>query len=222
MSYANAVGSLTWATSGNREDVGEWECDPNKVEVLDEDCVIDRTGKFRTIEFSERVHKQIDSTMRNVIIVRLLGRNIGESGEAVEEQRIESGGDMANERGDEALERVNRNSIVVTAEIHKVSILHRVVIRYTLQFRSLRKDMAGVVQMGLFWGRHVGAKRHGGCLTSGAQAARSESTCGSTRALVNQDGALEPIVSGDVSSAIRTIVPAAGLGIEGKGSVADQ
>ncbi|KAK8661584.1 hypothetical protein V6N13_091182 [Hibiscus sabdariffa] len=36
------------------------------------------------------------------------------------------------------------------------------------------------------------------------------------------DGALEPIVSGDVSSAIRTIVPAAGLGIEGKGSVADQ
>ncbi|KAL4302847.1 hypothetical protein GQ457_10G018520 [Hibiscus cannabinus] len=77
MSYANIVGYSAREANRNREDVGDWECDPNKVEVLDEDCVIDRTGKFPTIEFSERVHKQIDSTMRNVIIVRLLGRNIG-------------------------------------------------------------------------------------------------------------------------------------------------
>ncbi|KAL4340504.1 hypothetical protein GQ457_08G008970 [Hibiscus cannabinus] len=32
---------------------------------------------FSTIKFSERVHAQIDKSMRNVIIVRLLGRSIG-------------------------------------------------------------------------------------------------------------------------------------------------
>ncbi|KAK8661583.1 hypothetical protein V6N13_091181 [Hibiscus sabdariffa] len=153
MSYANAVGSLTWATSGNREDVGEWECDPNKVE---EACVGSRSKENRPMEdlttianvnvpskdaardsnlfgpwmTVENRRKRLSSggpsssrgsgkqTIENVVNrFAVLER---ESGEAVEEQRIESGGDMANERGDEALERVNRNSIVVTAEIHKV------------------------------------------------------------------------------------------------------
>ncbi|KAL4386741.1 hypothetical protein GQ457_09G028410 [Hibiscus cannabinus] len=48
-----------------------------EVVVLDEDCLIEESGAFSTIKFSERVHAQIDKSMRNVIIVRLLGRSIG-------------------------------------------------------------------------------------------------------------------------------------------------
>ncbi|KAL4297051.1 hypothetical protein GQ457_12G005610 [Hibiscus cannabinus] len=74
LSYANVVGKSQ--SKGGFSSDG-LELDPHKVVVLDEDCVVDREGKFPTIKFSKRVHDQIDSTMRNVIIVRLLGRNIG-------------------------------------------------------------------------------------------------------------------------------------------------
>ncbi|KAK9031567.1 hypothetical protein V6N11_055863 [Hibiscus sabdariffa] len=37
--------------------------DPDAVEVLDEDCVIDNSGAFPTIAFSERVHSQVDQTV---------------------------------------------------------------------------------------------------------------------------------------------------------------
>ncbi|KAE8711475.1 hypothetical protein F3Y22_tig00110293pilonHSYRG00100 [Hibiscus syriacus] len=47
------------------------------VEVLDEDCIIDETGEFPTIKFSDRVHDQIDKSTSTAIIVRLLGRTIG-------------------------------------------------------------------------------------------------------------------------------------------------
>ncbi|KAE8702157.1 hypothetical protein F3Y22_tig00110500pilonHSYRG00187 [Hibiscus syriacus] len=49
----------------------------DEIVVLDEDYVIDKSGAFPTIKFSEKVHDQIDKNMRNVIIVRLLGRMIG-------------------------------------------------------------------------------------------------------------------------------------------------
>ncbi|KAL4335590.1 hypothetical protein GQ457_07G002370 [Hibiscus cannabinus] len=74
LSYANVVGKSR--SKGGFSSDG-LELDPHQVVVLDEDCVVDREGKFPTIKFSKRVHDQIDSTMRNVIIVCLLGRNIG-------------------------------------------------------------------------------------------------------------------------------------------------
>ncbi|XP_039039738.1 uncharacterized protein LOC120177789 [Hibiscus syriacus] len=49
----------------------------DEIVVLDEDYVIDKSDAFPTIKFSEKVHDQIDKNMRNVIIVRLLGRMIG-------------------------------------------------------------------------------------------------------------------------------------------------
>ncbi|KAL4304455.1 hypothetical protein GQ457_10G010860 [Hibiscus cannabinus] len=48
-----------------------------EVVVRDEDCLVDDSGAFPRIQFSEKVHDQIDQSMRNVIIVRLLGKVIG-------------------------------------------------------------------------------------------------------------------------------------------------
>ncbi|KAK8556722.1 hypothetical protein V6N12_003117 [Hibiscus sabdariffa] len=75
MSYANIVGTSLRRNTGDRDDLESLEFDLNKVVVLDEDCVVDRTGSFPKIEFSERVHKQIDSTMRNVVIESCVGKN---------------------------------------------------------------------------------------------------------------------------------------------------
>ncbi|KAL4304140.1 hypothetical protein GQ457_10G010950 [Hibiscus cannabinus] len=50
---------------------------PDKVIVRDEDCVVDRSGRFPKIKFADHVHDQIDLCMSQAIIVRLLGRNIG-------------------------------------------------------------------------------------------------------------------------------------------------
>ncbi|KAK8589293.1 hypothetical protein V6N12_023695 [Hibiscus sabdariffa] len=49
----------------------------DNIVVLDEDYVIDQSGKIPSIKFSTRVHEQIDNSMCNTIIVRLLGRSIG-------------------------------------------------------------------------------------------------------------------------------------------------
>ncbi|KAL4384528.1 hypothetical protein GQ457_15G012170 [Hibiscus cannabinus] len=48
-----------------------------EVVVLDEDVILQRDGKIPSIQFSPRVHDQVDRNLRNAIIVRLLGRTIG-------------------------------------------------------------------------------------------------------------------------------------------------
>ncbi|KAL4278142.1 hypothetical protein GQ457_03G020710 [Hibiscus cannabinus] len=45
--------------------------------LLEEDCIVDDSGSFPSIEFSERVHSLIDASMSQAVIVRLLGRSIG-------------------------------------------------------------------------------------------------------------------------------------------------
>ncbi|KAL4285073.1 hypothetical protein GQ457_16G011210 [Hibiscus cannabinus] len=54
-------------------------CDAGSVEikVSESDYVIDRSGPFPTVQFSDKVHDQIDRNMRNSVIIRLLGRKIG-------------------------------------------------------------------------------------------------------------------------------------------------
>ncbi|KAL4308431.1 hypothetical protein GQ457_01G006790 [Hibiscus cannabinus] len=45
--------------------------------ILDDDVLLDRSGAIPSIQFSNRVHDQVDRNMRNAIIVRLLGRSTG-------------------------------------------------------------------------------------------------------------------------------------------------
>ncbi|KAK8993843.1 hypothetical protein V6N11_008058 [Hibiscus sabdariffa] len=73
-SYASVV-----AKDSHRHDQSKEESFLNldEVVVLDEDCIITEFVEFLTIKFSDRVHDQIDYGMKNVITVRLLGRNIG-------------------------------------------------------------------------------------------------------------------------------------------------
>ncbi|KAL4291953.1 hypothetical protein GQ457_14G024000 [Hibiscus cannabinus] len=64
------------------------ECNPHsflKDEVLirEEDIIKDCSGKIPSIQFSARVHDQIDNNLRNAIIVRLLGRAIVEEAEPI-------------------------------------------------------------------------------------------------------------------------------------------
>ncbi|KAK8489300.1 hypothetical protein V6N11_063827 [Hibiscus sabdariffa] len=76
MSYANAVNGAGRKIALEQLRVDEFGGDPNKISVSDDDCVIDRTGKFPRIEFSEkeacdksenRVQETTDRTMHNVI-----------------------------------------------------------------------------------------------------------------------------------------------------------
>ncbi|KAK9012129.1 hypothetical protein V6N11_040198 [Hibiscus sabdariffa] len=61
-----------------------------EVVVLDEDCLVDDSGAFPMIKFSDRVHDQIDKNMQNVIIVRLLVLNEGNGeGELPNEDDLE-------------------------------------------------------------------------------------------------------------------------------------
>ncbi|KAL4383220.1 hypothetical protein GQ457_15G009900 [Hibiscus cannabinus] len=73
-SYASVVARDS-VRMGNSSD--EHCLNPDDIVVRDEDCIVTETGDFPTIKFSERIHDQIDHSMKNVIIVRLLGRNIG-------------------------------------------------------------------------------------------------------------------------------------------------
>ncbi|KAK8502246.1 hypothetical protein V6N12_011664 [Hibiscus sabdariffa] len=45
--------------------------------VIEDDVIIDRIGLFPFIKFSDHIHEQIDVSMNNIIIDRLLGRSIG-------------------------------------------------------------------------------------------------------------------------------------------------
>ncbi|KAK8553972.1 hypothetical protein V6N12_030951 [Hibiscus sabdariffa] len=47
------------------------------VVVLDEDVIVDDSGPFTVIRFSDRVHDVIDQSIGRSLIVRLLGRSIG-------------------------------------------------------------------------------------------------------------------------------------------------
>ncbi|KAL4296763.1 hypothetical protein GQ457_12G006080 [Hibiscus cannabinus] len=77
VSYAKVLSTPGKGTPKDQIGLGESVCDPHKILVSDDDCVVDKSGKFPKIEFSERVHQQLDLAIWNVIIVRLLGRNIG-------------------------------------------------------------------------------------------------------------------------------------------------
>ncbi|KAK8487930.1 hypothetical protein V6N11_014387, partial [Hibiscus sabdariffa] len=74
ISYARMVAGDI-GSNNNFDDIVDLT--PDKVIVRDEDCVIDHSGEYPTIAFSDHVHDQIDQCMRQTIIVRLLGRNIG-------------------------------------------------------------------------------------------------------------------------------------------------
>ncbi|KAL4379850.1 hypothetical protein GQ457_02G019350 [Hibiscus cannabinus] len=73
-SYASMVTGSHDRRPG-KEHIGCFDAD--NITVLEEDVIIDRSGKIPTICFSNRVHDQIDLTMRIVLVVRLLGRSIG-------------------------------------------------------------------------------------------------------------------------------------------------
>ncbi|KAK8593464.1 hypothetical protein V6N12_045544 [Hibiscus sabdariffa] len=49
----------------------------DNIVIPNTDCVVDNSGTFPKIRFSERVHEMIDRSMQRVVIVRLLGRSIG-------------------------------------------------------------------------------------------------------------------------------------------------
>ncbi|KAL4367688.1 hypothetical protein GQ457_05G032520 [Hibiscus cannabinus] len=74
ISYARMVAGDIGSNS-SLDDIADLT--PDKVIVRDEDCVIDHSGEYPTIAFSNHVHDQIDQCIRQTIIVRLLGRNIG-------------------------------------------------------------------------------------------------------------------------------------------------
>ncbi|KAL4346395.1 hypothetical protein GQ457_17G004810 [Hibiscus cannabinus] len=75
VSYAGMVRRNPNVNGKNAADSWEWNADD--VKVLDDDYVIDRTRPIPSIKFSDRVHDQIDRSMRTTNVVRLLGRSIG-------------------------------------------------------------------------------------------------------------------------------------------------
>ncbi|KAL4302118.1 hypothetical protein GQ457_10G024680 [Hibiscus cannabinus] len=82
VSNQGAKGVETYATmvskgTGNGEISSSGGFGKDYVVVLADDFVIDRSGPFPSVKFSDRVHDQIDRNMCNTVIVRLLGRSIG-------------------------------------------------------------------------------------------------------------------------------------------------
>ncbi|KAK8502081.1 hypothetical protein V6N12_012535 [Hibiscus sabdariffa] len=106
VSYAKVLSMPGKGTPQDQIGLGESVCDPHKILVSDEDCVVDKSGKFPKIKFSERVHQQLDLAMRNVIIVRLLGRNIescdGTDGSSRDPQTGLANSDKGNEIREDA------------------------------------------------------------------------------------------------------------------------
>ncbi|KAL4347060.1 hypothetical protein GQ457_17G006600 [Hibiscus cannabinus] len=48
-----------------------------EIKILVDDIILNTSGSIPSIQFSNRVHDQVDHNIRNSIIVRLLGRSIG-------------------------------------------------------------------------------------------------------------------------------------------------
>ncbi|KAL4339633.1 hypothetical protein GQ457_08G021450 [Hibiscus cannabinus] len=77
------LGNVSYTTMASRipNDKGKMgassSCSMDDVVILEDDYVIDRSGKIPSIKFSNRIHEHIDNNMRNTVIVRLLGRSIG-------------------------------------------------------------------------------------------------------------------------------------------------
>ncbi|KAL4278534.1 hypothetical protein GQ457_03G023770 [Hibiscus cannabinus] len=70
-SYASKV-----AGSGNKAGANQGPF-KDEVEIREEDIIMECDGKIPSIQFSSRVHDQIDNNLKNAIVVRLLGRTIG-------------------------------------------------------------------------------------------------------------------------------------------------
>ncbi|KAL4272858.1 hypothetical protein GQ457_13G019130 [Hibiscus cannabinus] len=71
-SYAAAT-----AGTGVSEGTGRLRLSLEDIEVLDDDVIVDVSGPFLVICFSDRVHEEIDKSMERSLIVRLLGKTIG-------------------------------------------------------------------------------------------------------------------------------------------------
>ncbi|KAL4319188.1 hypothetical protein GQ457_18G002400 [Hibiscus cannabinus] len=76
---ANGSDKVSYATIAAKSAKSGKNFNFSEVEVVvrDEDCLVDVSGAFPKIQFSEKVHDQIELSMWNVIIVRLLGKVIG-------------------------------------------------------------------------------------------------------------------------------------------------
>ncbi|KAL4296305.1 hypothetical protein GQ457_12G031070 [Hibiscus cannabinus] len=80
---ANGTDKFSYATMAAKSAINKGRSGKNfnfsefEVVVRDEDCLVDDSEAFPTIQFSEKIHDQIDLSMQNVIIVRLLGKAIG-------------------------------------------------------------------------------------------------------------------------------------------------
>ncbi|KAK8513174.1 hypothetical protein V6N12_037665 [Hibiscus sabdariffa] len=72
MSYAALVAGIGKSTNSGVPSASDFD-----VVVEEADYVVRRDGVYPSIRFSERVHERIDYGMRQAVIVRLLGRNIG-------------------------------------------------------------------------------------------------------------------------------------------------
>ncbi|KAL4384619.1 hypothetical protein GQ457_15G006160 [Hibiscus cannabinus] len=78
VSYAKVLFMPEKGTPKDQIGLGESVCDPHKILVSDEDCVVDKSGKFPKIEFSERPWSRSFSTSEKhpskvVVWVRLPG-----------------------------------------------------------------------------------------------------------------------------------------------------
>ncbi|KAL4353660.1 hypothetical protein GQ457_06G023040 [Hibiscus cannabinus] len=74
-----AARSYVAAVSGSKADKETVKSVLNSddIVVLDEDVVVDESGPYTIIKFSERVHDAVDRSLGQTVIVRLLGRQIG-------------------------------------------------------------------------------------------------------------------------------------------------
>ncbi|KAL4362433.1 hypothetical protein GQ457_04G029140 [Hibiscus cannabinus] len=73
-SYAHMVAK---SGSGEERTKSAATLTDEEIVILENDVLVDRCGAIPSIQFSDRVHDQVDRNMRNAVIVRLLGRNIG-------------------------------------------------------------------------------------------------------------------------------------------------
>ncbi|KAL4308219.1 hypothetical protein GQ457_01G024170 [Hibiscus cannabinus] len=68
ISYA-AIAAKSISTDGNSPKVFSFTYE--EVEVLDEECLVDESGAFSMIKFSDKVHEKIDKSMHNALLNRM-------------------------------------------------------------------------------------------------------------------------------------------------------